>query len=91
MPQDGVHTLNEGAWHYCARCERKIKLDAEARWQYGKLLCNDCYDKFPVLIGSIEARQASVLQTIVQTPDLRPNEKLTNPTIVEESEDILLG
>lgn len=90
MPQDGIHTFNEGTWHYCGRCERRAKLDTELRWQYGVLVCDDCWDQYPVLVGSIEQRQAEVLDTIVQDPDLKPNEKLVNPTIVEDDSDILL-
>jgi hypothetical protein len=90
MPQDGVHTFNQGAWHYCGRCERKAKLDTELQWQFGILLCCDCYDNYPVLVGSIEQQQAVQLDTIVQNPDLKPNEKLVNPTIEVEDSDILL-
>lgn len=90
MPQDGVHTLNQGAWHYCGRCERKTKLDTELQWQYGILLCFDCIDMYPVLIGAIEQQQNKVLEQIVQAPDLRPNEKLTHPTVQVESDDIFL-
>ena len=90
MPQEGVRTFNQGAWHYCSRCERKAKLDTELRWQYSKLLCFDCYDEYPVLIGSIEQKQATQLEFIVQNPDLRPNENLVNPVLEDSSDDILL-
>ena len=90
MPQDGVHTFNQGAWHYCGRCERKAKLDTELQWQYSILVCRDCYDNFPVLQGSIEQNQAIALATIVQEPDLKPNDKLVNPTVEIDNGDILL-
>ena len=90
MPQDGVHTFNEGAWHYCGRCARKAKLDSELQWQFGVLVCFDCFDNYPVQLGSIEQQQAVVLSTIVQDPDLKPNEKLVNPTIEIDDADILL-
>jgi hypothetical protein len=90
MPQDGIHTFNQGAWHYCGRCERKAKLDTELQWQNAILLCDDCYDSYPVFIGSIEQQQAQVLESIVQNPDLRPNEKLVNPVIDIIDSEILL-
>lgn len=90
MPQDGVHTLNQGSWHYCGRCGRKTKLDSELQWQFAVLVCHDCYDSYPIQIGSIEQQQAVVLSTIVQDPDLKPNEKLVNPTIELDDSDILL-
>jgi hypothetical protein len=90
VPQDGVHTLNTGAWHFCGRCARKAKLDSELQWQNSILLCHDCYDNYPVLVGSIEQRQAIELGTIVQNPDLKPNVKLTNPSIEIEETDFLI-
>lgn len=90
MPRDGQHTFNEGAWHYCGRCERKAKLDSELRWQLGVLVCYDCYDNYPVQIGSIEQEQAIVLSTIVQDPDLKPNEKLVNVVVEMDNGDILI-
>ena len=90
MPQPGVHTFNEGAWHYCSRCSRRAKLDSELQWQYGKLLCDDCFDQFPVMVGDIERGQAQALAFIIQNPDLRPNEKLVNPDLEQVDDDILL-
>lgn len=90
MPQDGVHTLNQGAWHYCGRCGRKAKLDTELQWQFGVLCCDDCKDKEPIQVGTIERNQATVLATIGQNPDLKPNEKLVNPTIDIDDSEILL-
>ena len=76
MPQDGVHTFNEGAWHYCGRCDRRAKLDTELQWQYGKLLCFDCYDNYPVLLGAIEQQQANVTKLI--DSNRASLEKMTN-------------
>lgn len=90
MPQDGVHTFVGSAWHYCGRCERRMKLDSEARWQNSILLCDDCYDSYPVLLGDIERQQALAVSMIDQAPDLRPNEKLVNPTLEMNELDILL-
>lgn len=87
MPQDGVHTLNEGAWHYCGRCSRKAKLDSELQWQNSILVCDDCRDKGNVLVGSIEAARARYMDTIIADPDLRPNWKLTNPEMPSDLDD----
>jgi ribulose bisphosphate carboxylase small subunit len=90
MPQDGVRTFNENVWHYCHRCERKTDLNTELQWQYGMLLCEDCLDEFPVLQGAIEAQQARVLETIVHSPDMRPHEKLVQPTEQITGDDIFV-
>lgn len=67
-----------------------MDLNTEAQWQYGKLLCNDCLDSYPVLEGAIEAAQARVLATIVQEPDLRPHDKLIKPTEYVSNDDIFV-
>lgn len=90
MPSDGIHTFNESVWHYCNRCGRKTDLNREMQWQYGSLLCEDCLDAFPVLQGAIEARQASALATIVNSPDMRPHEKLIRPTEQIVNDDIFV-
>lgn len=90
MPSDGVRTINESCWHYCSRCERKADLNSELQWQNGKLLCYDCQDEYPIVLGSIERKQAEALSFIIQNPDLRPNEKLVNPITQEVVDDILL-
>jgi uncharacterized Zn finger protein len=88
MPQDGVRTFNENVWHYCHRCGRKTDLNRELQWQYGSLLCEDCFDVYPVLQGAIEAQQARALEVIVHAPDMRPHEKLVRPTEQIASDDI---
>jgi len=90
MPSDGIRTIGESCWHYCDRCERKGDLNSELQWQYGKLLCYDCYDQWPVMVGSIEKAQAQALAFIIHNPDLRPNQKLVNPTVQDTLDDILL-
>jgi hypothetical protein len=45
---------------------------------------------YPVLLGDIERQQALAVSMIDQAPDLRPNEKLVNPTLEENELDILL-
>lgn len=88
MPSDGIHTFLESTWHYCNRCDRKTDLNREMQWQYGMLLCEDCLDNWPVLQGSVEARQAQALDMIIMQPDMRPHEKLTRPTEQITSDDI---
>jgi len=90
MPQDGVRTFLTNVWHYCNRCGRKTDLNRELQWQYGSLLCEDCFDTYPVLQGAIEAQQARALETIVHTPDMRPHEKLIQPTEQISSDDIFV-
>lgn len=88
MPSDGLHTFRESTWHYCNRCSRKADLSRELQWQYGMLLCEDCLDTYPVLVGAIEAKQAKALEGIDMSPDLRPHEKLTRPTEQVTNDDI---
>ncbi len=88
MPQDGVHTLGQGPWWHCGRCGRKAKLNTELRWQRSVLCCRDCYDVR--VIGNYEAEIALVLSTLIDNPDMRPNENLTNPTIEASQDDIFI-
>lgn len=90
MPSDGIHTFNESVWHYCNRCGRKTDLNRELQWQYGMLLCEDCLDMPPVLIGAIESDQAKALAQIVFSPDMRPHEKLVRPTEQITNDDIFV-
>jgi hypothetical protein len=90
MPQDGIRTFNENTWHYCHRCGRKTDLNRELQWQYGSLLCEDCFDSYPVLLGAVEAEQAKYLEQIVIAPDMRPHEKLIRPTEQISSDDIFI-
>jgi hypothetical protein len=90
MPSDGVHTFNQNTWHYCSRCGAKADLSSELEWQYGSLLCFDCFDHYPVLQGAIEAQQAKALEQIDIAPDMRPHEKLVKPTEQIASDDIFI-
>lgn len=90
MPASGIHTFNQSCWHYCARCGSKADLNSELQWQYSKLLCHDCYDQYPVIVGAIEQKQAEALAFIIQNPDLRPHQKLVNPLVQDTVDDILL-
>ena len=88
MPQDGVHTLAKGPWHLCGRCDRRAKLEGELQWQRGMLLCYDCFDT--KVIGEYDQAVAQVMATLIDSPDLRPSEKLTNPTIETADQDIFI-
>lgn len=88
MPQDGVHTLGQGPWHECGRCDRKAKLESELQWQRGLLLCHDCFDK--KVIGEYDQAVAQVLSSLIANPDLQPSAKLTQPTIETTNEDIFI-
>lgn len=81
-------TTNEGAWHFCGRCGDRVPL-AQLRWQRGKLLDDKCFDT--ALLGSIEKRRADAMMTLIQSPDLMPDPKLTMPSLdgVDDS-DIFL-
>ena len=89
MPQKGIrHTLAQGPWAYCGVCGEKTKL-SELEWQRGVLKCNEDYDQYP-LIGQIDQNVALEMMTVVQNPDLRPDPKLTNPTLEIENDDIMI-
>lgn len=90
MPENGIrHTFLEGPWHYCGRCGEKTKLESELQWQRGVLLCNECWDNYP-LIGQIDQAIAQYMMTVVQEPDLKPSPKLTNPTLDIDNDDIFI-
>jgi len=89
MPQYGIrHTYKEGPWHFCGVCGEKTKL-SELQWQRGVLKCSDDFDSFP-LIGEIALAEAQYMATIVQDPDLKPDPKLTEPTLDIENNDIFI-
>jgi len=56
----GPRSFNEGAWHYCARCDCKTHI-FDMDWQRGKLLCTirNCWDD--MLEGQREQVIAQVL------------------------------
>lgn len=83
MPYGPV-TFNQGAWHFCMRCERKTKL-SNMRWQLGLLLCPICVDPWP-LLGQREIAIAQKLQD--GKVDFQIDPKLSDPVI---EDDILFG
>lgn len=89
MGQDGVHTYDQGAWHYCGRCDEKEKLK-RMKWQNGVLLCPTCVDNFPNHFGQIERMQVEVLSDGKVEFDLDP--KLKDPQLdIAADEDINIG
>lgn len=82
------HTFDSGAWAFCARCGDRNPI-RDMQWQRGKLLDHKCYDKFP-LIGQIDKGIADALTTIVLSPDLQPDPKLTMPTLDGINDDIFI-
>jgi hypothetical protein len=86
--QPNLHTQNEGAWSFCGRCGTRNPI-AKMRWQRGKLLDDRCYDDFP-LLGQIDKGIADAHSTIVLSPDLQPDPKLTMPTLDGINDDIFI-
>lgn len=81
----GRRCTNFDPWHYCARCDKK-KLMSELRWQRGKILCDECFDK--KLIGDREIQINQVL-TDGQV-ELVPDPKLQEPDSVTINDDIFI-
>ena len=83
------HTWLTGPWHYCARCDRKWKIDDE-QWERGLLLCPFCQDAhaIPGLLGQRDVQIASVLTDGKE--EFAPVEKLRSPDFEEEVEDFLI-
>ena len=79
-------TFWTGPWRDCARCDRKTKI-ADMRWQRGKLLCDKCFDSWP-LLGQREVRIQETLSDGKE--ELAPVEKLRDPTAFQEPEDFAL-
>lgn len=80
------HTLLQGPWRYCARCDRKTKI-AKMTWQRGLLLCNRyCIDE--ELLGEREVRIANVLGDGKE--EYSPDPKLRNPDTFVAEEDFIL-
>ena len=80
----GPHTFNKGAWHFCDRCAVKSKLSS-MQWQRGLLLCQQCYDPFP-LEGQREQQIMEVLQD--GKVDFEIDEKLKDPVV--DTDDMLM-
>lgn len=90
----GRRALNGTAWHYCARCTKKKKLNTELTWQRGKLLCKECFDldapsrNGPGLIGQREIAITDVLND--GKVELAPPPKLSDPAYQNVEDDILI-
>lgn len=82
------HTYLTSVWHFCARCDTKQDV-YQMKWQRGLLLCDDCFDTgvFP-LVGEREPAIAAVLQDGKE--ELAPIDKLRNPEVYQETEDICI-
>ena len=83
------HTVWQGPWHYCARCDRKCKI-AEMEWERGLLLCPKCQDAHgnPGLLG---VRDILIEQVLTDgKEELVPVDKLRHPESFEEVEDFLI-
>ena len=76
----------QGAWHYCARCDRKTHID-DMSWQRGLLLCN-AYCKDTELLGQRDVRIAQVLGDGKE--EYVPVPKLRNPDTFIEEEDFII-
>ena len=79
------HTMGDGPWHLCGRCDLKAKI-ADMKWQRGILLSPECVDVH--LIGDREPAIALVLTDGKE--ELVPVPKLRNPEIYQEAEDFIL-
>jgi hypothetical protein len=67
-------------YHYCSRCGDRKKL-SELEWQVGLLVCttgNVCIDKR--VLGQIEVETARILRQCAENPDAMPDQKLLQPT-----------
>lgn len=83
------HTLWQGPWHYCDRCDKKVKI-AVCKWERGLLLGPECQDSnaIPGLLGERDVKIAQVLTDGKE--ELVPVEKLRHPNFAEEVEDFLV-
>jgi hypothetical protein len=88
--QSGLrHTFWTGPWHYCDRCDKKVKI-ALCKWERGLLLGPECQDSngTPGLLGERDVMIAQVLGDGKE--EFAPVEKLRNPDFAEEVEDFLV-
>lgn len=82
----GRRALDRGPWRYCARCGRKMLINAELTWQRGLLICNEfCLDQR--LIGDREVMIDQVLSDGKE--ELAPVPKVRDPDLQEADDDIL--
>jgi len=88
--QQGLkHTHLTGPWHYCDRCDKKVKI-ADTKWERGLLLGPECQDSnaIPGLLRNREPRIAQVLTDGKE--EFVPVEKLRNPQYQEDFDDFLI-
>lgn len=88
--QSGLrHTYWTGPWHYCDRCDKKVKI-ALCKWEFGLLLGPECQDSHgnPGLLGQRDVKIAQVLTDGKE--EFVPVEKLRHPDFAEEVEDFLI-
>lgn len=86
--QPNKHTWGEGAWTFCGRCGGRYPIK-DMHWQRGKLMDQKCIDDFP-LLGQIDKAIADALQNVVLSPDLKPDPKLTTPSLDGFNDDIFI-
>ncbi len=83
------HTHWTGPWHYCDRCDKKVKI-ADCKRERGLLLGPECQDAGGRL-GLIGERDVKIAQVLGDgKEEFAPVEKLRNPDFEEELEDFLL-
>ena len=83
------HTHLTGPWHYCDRCDKKVKI-AVMKWERGLLLGPECQDSNSSL-GLLGERDVRIAQVLTDgKEELVPVEKLRNPDFTEEVEDFLI-
>jgi hypothetical protein len=90
--QSGLrHTFWRGPWHWCDRCDKKVKV-ADCKWEYGLLLGPECQDsnatRGPGLIGPRDVRIAQVLTDGKE--ELVPVEKVRHPDFAADVENFLV-
>lgn len=88
--QQGLrHTHLTGPWHYCDRCDKKVKI-AVCKWERGLLLGPECQDSHgtPGLLGTREPKIAAVLTDGKE--EFVPVEKVRYPDFQEDFDDFLV-
>jgi hypothetical protein len=71
-----IYQVPGGPWHYCGRCDDKVKIHEET-WQNGVLLCPTCVDNFPQSPG---IRERMIVQRLDDGKiEFMPDPKITNP------------
>lgn len=81
----GVRTFHQSPHHFCARCGTE-QLLSNMSWQQGLLLCNKNKCTDTELVGAREAAIARALE--VDLKELVPDDKLSNPSSVNVTDEI---